>query len=441
MIGCYIYLIANKYIYRYTQREDLPVHPSEIYYFNDSDSSRSLTILMSINIKDSSELPITRAILMGSGNNIFVSLKNIYITYTKYEYNYNSQNGYSNYWSSRTEKTIIHRISIENGLIQHKAMGEVSGRALNRFSMDEYMGFFRIATTTGQVSRRGEGSAKNHVNVLDMKLNVVGSLQDIAPGERIYSARFMGKRGYLVTFKKVDPFFVIDLTDPQNPKILGELKIPGYSNYLHPYDENHVIGLGKDTVEAEYGNFAWYQGVKLSLFDVSDVKNPKELSKYIIGDRGTSSPALNNPHAFLFSREKNVLVIPIRLAEINQSKYPGGAPANTCGEFTWRGAYVFHISVENGYVLKGKISHNEDNEVQPRYLGWYGYNYDSIKRSFYIGDVLYTFSEKMLKMNHIEDLSEINRLVLSEETPTKNSFTDANIVGQPQIQLVQINIP
>ncbi|UCE37296.1 MAG: beta-propeller domain-containing protein [Thermoplasmata archaeon] len=412
VVGEYVYLITNQYISRYTKEEDLSVHPSQICYFNDSSTSRSLTTIISVNVVDTSKEPVIRAILMGSGNNIYVSVNNIYITYTKYEYQNQNQNDYLYSYSSRIEKTIIHRISIENGMIEYKAMGNVAGRALNRFSMGEHRGYFRIATTTGYVSRSGESSANNHVFVMNMNLNVVGSVSDIAPGERIYSARFMRDRAYLVTFKKVDPFFVIDLKNPHGPRILGELKIPGYSNYLHPYDENHVIGIGKDTVEAEQGNFAWYQGVKLSLFDVSDVHNPKELSKYIIGDRGTGSPALYDPHAFLFSREKNTLVIPINLAKINQTKYPDGAPPFTHGEFVWDGAYVFDISKENGFILKGGISHSEGDEAQSGY--WYRSSSKSIQRSFYIDDVLYTMSSDILGMNGLDDLSEINNLVLSD---------------------------
>jgi uncharacterized secreted protein with C-terminal beta-propeller domain len=219
----------------------------------------------------------------------------------------------------------------------------------------------------------------------------------------------MGMRAYLVTFKKVDPFFVIDLSDPKDPKILGELKIPGYSNYLHPYDENHVIGIGKDAVDV--GNFAWYQGVKLSLFDVTDVHNPKEVSQYIIGDRGTESLALNDPHAFLFSKEKNLLVIPVRLHEVDESKYPEGAPPNAYGDFVREGAYVFDISGEGGFELRGEISHSDHDDTQS---GYWWYSEHSIKRSFYIEDVLYTVSDTLVKANSLDDLDEINSVELAE---------------------------
>jgi uncharacterized secreted protein with C-terminal beta-propeller domain len=267
--------------------------------------------------------------------------------------------------------------------------------------MDEYRGYFRIATTTGHVSRNGDSTAQNRVYVLDEDLNIVGRLEGLAPGEQIYSARFMGGRAYLVTFKKVDPLFVIDLTDPTNPRTLGELEIPGYSDYLHPYDETHVIGIGKDAVDM--GSFAWYQGVKIALFDVSDPENPREISSYVIGDRGTNSYALDDHRAFLFSRSKNLLVIPISLAEINEEQYPDGVPPYAYGEHTWDGAYVFNISTEGGLALKGRITHSDGN-VQPCW-GWYD-SPNSVKRSLYIENVLYTISDGMVKMNNLADLSD-----------------------------------
>jgi uncharacterized secreted protein with C-terminal beta-propeller domain len=118
----------------------------------------------------------------------------------------------------------------------------------------------------------------------------------------------------MVTFKDVDPFFVLDLTDPAQPKILGKLKIPGYSDYLHPYDENHIIGFGKETIELSGYNeksMAFYQGLKIAVFDVTDVNQPVEMSKVVIGDRGSDSELLRNHKALLFSREKNLLALPV----------------------------------------------------------------------------------------------------------------------------------
>ncbi|MDO8661274.1 MAG: beta-propeller domain-containing protein, partial [Candidatus Woesearchaeota archaeon] len=143
----------------------------------------------------------------------------------------------------RQEQTRIHKISLDKGNIKYQASNSVPGRVLNQYSMDEYQDVFRIATTTGW-----QGSESN-VYALDKNLKQIGSLEGLAPGEQIYSARFMGPKAYLVTFRQVDPLFVIDLSNPTAPRVLGKLKIPGFSNYLHPYDETHLIGIGKDADE------------------------------------------------------------------------------------------------------------------------------------------------------------------------------------------------
>lgn len=421
MIGSYVYVIINSpAIYREAENIKLPcissngdgktVPATEIYYFeNLNDHSYEFTTIMAINAQDDEEEITSETFLLGTTHNIFVSTNNIYITYT--DYPVFPLRGWSNQISEEIlEKTTIHKISIADGTIEYKSWGEALGRVLNQFSMDEYQGYFRIATTTGEV---WGGGAQNHVYVLDENLNTVGRLEGIAPGERIYSARFMGGRAYLVTFKKIDPLFVIDLNDPRNPTVLGELKIPGYSDYLHPYDETHLIGVGKEAVDM--GSFAWYQGVKIALFDVSDPENPIEISKYVIGDRGTDSYALSDHKALLFSRSKNLLVIPILLAEINEEQYPGGVPPNAYGEYTWQGAYVFDISLADGLVLKGRITHSE-NDAQLGW-GWY-YSSRSVKRSLYIDNVLYTISDGLVKMNNLEDLSEISEIELGvEEIP------------------------
>jgi len=201
------------------------------------------------------------------------------------------------------------------------------------------------------------------------------------------------------------------LENPTNPTVLGQLKITGYSDYLHPYDETHLIGIGKETVEAEIGDFAWYQGVKISLFDVSDVEDPKEIAKYTIGDRGTDSPVLSDHKAFLLDRSKNLLVIPVLVAEVDEEKYPYGVPPDTRGDYVWQGAYVFNITLDHGLVFKGGISHLEDN-VDLLKSGYYFYSSYAVKRALYIGNVLYTVSDKKIKMNNLETLQEINEVDL-----------------------------
>ncbi|MDY6931898.1 MAG: beta-propeller domain-containing protein, partial [Halobacteriota archaeon] len=307
-----------------------------------------------------------------------------------------------NEWEEKLEaelrKTVIHKIGINDGEIEYKAKGEVQGYPLNQFSMDEGNGYFRIATTTSFWTR-GRGSIQyNNVYVLDDEMEVVGSLEGLAEDERIYSTRFIGDRLYMVTFKRVDPLFVIDLSSPRSPKVLGELKIPGYSDYLHPYDEDHIIGVGKETSSDEWGGVS-VKGVKIALFDVSDVTNPKVLDKYEIGDSGTDSEALRDHKAFLFDKEKNILVIPIREVEGDRTY---DSIRGYYRQRVWQGAYVFGLTPEDGFELKGKISHFEGDQDE----SWYWNSPYAIRRSLYMDDVLYTISSKLVKMNDMEDIDE-----------------------------------
>ena len=275
--------------------------------------------------------------------------------------------------------------------------------------MDEFEDHFRVATTVNHASRM-ENTTENNIFVLDDDLEIVGKITDIAPGEDIYSARFMGKKAYLVTFKRIDPFFVIDLADPEDPKILGKLKIPGYSDYMHPYDENHIIGIGKDTeaAEEEAGDFFWHQGLKIAIFDVTDVENPKEMYKTVIGDRGTDSPILWDPKAFLLDKEKELMVIPITIAEIDDEiKSDPMAERWTYGDTVFQGALVYNITIEDGIKEIGRISHLEDEELYQN-SGSYFYSYGTeIQRSLYMDNILYTISTGFIKANDLDnDLSE-----------------------------------
>ena len=315
--------------------------------------------------------------------------------------------------SRSEERTQVHKFALD-GSFTYKGDASVPGRALNQFSMDESKGNFRIATTTGN-TWDSQNPSTNNIYVLDSGMKQIGKIEGIAPGESIYSVRFMGDRAYMVTFKKIDPFFVIDLSVPTDPKILGKLKIPGYSDYLHPYDETHVIGLGKDAIDAESESrdFAWYQGVKLSLFDVSDVEHPKEVAKYEIGDRGTDSYALRDHKAFLFSKSKNLLVIPITLAKVDTLKYPNGVPPSTYGDFVFQGAYVFGITPEDGFKLKGTISHSSSDNFAKS--GYYYYGNDNVQRSLYMDDYLYTVSDMYVKANSLDTLAPVSSVKIGTD--------------------------
>jgi uncharacterized secreted protein with C-terminal beta-propeller domain len=291
------------------------------------------------------------------------------------------QNGLTEYDTTiakESQKTIIHKISIgsdNDSLLNYVAKGEVPGRLLNQFSMDEYKGRFRVATTS-EYSTPYQFVMNNNVYTLDEDMKIVGKLEEIARDESIYAARFMGDRLYLVTFRQIDPFFVIDMSE-DDPKVLGELKLPGYSSYLHPYDEDHIIGIGRD------------KGVKLALFDVSDVRNPELVDTYEIGDGGTDSEVLSDHKALLFNKEKDVLSIPIySYSDVDYSR-------------PWAGFYVFGTDADDGFTLEGKVDHPVGS------YGMWG------SRSFYIEDTLYTITQGMMKMNSLDDIgNEINSIRL-----------------------------
>jgi inhibitor of cysteine peptidase len=415
MIGDYVYVVAIMYTFYTETAVALPrihsdnttdvIPATDIYYSNFSDTSYTFTTIIALNINDDAQQATHETMVLGGTSAIYVSQKNIYLNFPDYSWQ-----------EDETMKTTIYKAKIDKESITFVATGEVPGYILNQFSMDEHGGYFRIATTVNNFNWRTfdeEATSKNNVYVLDMSLNIVGKLEDLAPGEQIYSTRFMGDRCYMVTFRNIDPLFVIDLSDATAPTVLGELKVTGYSGYLHPYDENHIIGIGKETSYDAKEDFAWYQGIKISLFDVSDVSNPIEVAKYEIGDRGTDSPILYDHKSLLFDREKNLLVIPVLVAEIDESDYTGDVPDNAYGEYVWQGAYVLDISLD-GIELRGRITHIDDNglfnDVYYRYYGYYDY---TLQRSLYIENVLYTISSMKVKINNLETLAEINTVELS----------------------------
>lgn len=345
---------------------------------------------------------VKRAVVLGSSETVYASLDNLYVARQDW-----SQSPVRDSLLGETDandKTAIYKFALKDGQIAYKAKGTVPGHLLNQFSLDEDNGNLRVATTKGEVWNEKTPST-NNIYILGSDLKQRGSIERIAPGEKIYSVRFMGARGYMVTFKKVDPFFVLDLKDPDAPKILGKLKIPGYSDYLHPMDENHIIGVGKNADDAAEQSFAWYQGMKMAIFDVTDVANPKEMWKTEIGDRGTDSPALQDHKAFLYSPEKQLLALPVRLAELSpEVKNDPNREGNEYGDFKFQGAYVYRLTLEKGFEQIGRITHHVDDQAALK-SGYYWGEYDTdIQRVLYAGNSLLTFSNDKIGLNSLFDL-------------------------------------
>lgn len=209
---------------------------------------------------------------------------------------------------SENSKTAVSRYSIKDGKIEYKATGEIDGSLLNQFSIDEYKGNFRFVTTVSGGVETREGNVvsykytqSNALLVLDGDLKEIGAIKNIAPDERVYSVRFMGDIAYFVTFRQVDPLFSVDLSNPKEPKIIGALKIPGFSNYLYPFGDGKLLGIGQDADQ----NTGRTGGVKLSMFDTSDPANVTESAKMILDY--TYSDALSNHKATLVEYGKNLI--------------------------------------------------------------------------------------------------------------------------------------
>ncbi|NOU71094.1 hypothetical protein GC098_06570 [Paenibacillus sp. LMG 31458] len=456
-IGSSLYFISNKYVNYYQYREMTDKEEAKtglVPAYRDSAAGDSFTsiplnqvyylpkaldpnyvLIGGINLNELKQTMNVTSYL-GSGQNVYASEENLYIAVTNYEQmriqpmrmpagdsaqgiRVGEPNGASPPVEPPQQETIIYQFGLNAGKGEYKHTGKVPGRLLNQFSMDEHNGHFRLATTTGEMGRTDEGISKNHVFILDANLKEKGKIENIAPGERIYSTRFMGDRAYMVTFKNTDPLFVIDLKDPAEPKLLGALKIPGYSDYLHPYDENHIIGFGKDTTEVDNKNpngpqsIAYYQGMKVALFDVTDVNNPKEKFKELIGDRGTDSEVLHNHRALLFNKEKNLLSFPVNVMKIdsNQTTNNSKKPASAYGNFAFQGAYVYNLDLEKGFQFRGGITHLTQEDLQK--AGQYVYAGDKqVQRVLYIGETLYTVSNGFIKANDLSTLQEKNSVVI-----------------------------
>jgi uncharacterized secreted protein with C-terminal beta-propeller domain len=398
MIGDNVYAIVSQTAWVYNNHPSVPTvyedgkeystSPTQIYFAPMNDTSFSFTSFYGLNVKDNAASPTNMTVLMGGASAMYVSPSNIYITYSDWD-------------ETSGQYQSIYRVAIDGLKLSVEAQGSVPGYIINQYAMDEYNGYFRVATNYWS---QASNKQINNVYILNQNLNITGKLEGLAENENLHSVRFMGDKCYLVTYQTTDPLFVIDVSNPDNPKLLGELKIPGYSDYLHPYDATHIIGLGKDADVTTDGTIAYYQGIKLAMFDVSDVNHPVQIQNVSIGDRGSQSDALSDPKAFLFDKAKNLLVIPVSVAKVSdQDKAMYGSSAY--GTMVWQGAYVYTVTA-SGFQLKGTVTHLNATQLSNSDQYWNSSN-QWISRELFIGNTLYTISNGQIKLNSLSDLSEI----------------------------------
>jgi uncharacterized secreted protein with C-terminal beta-propeller domain len=367
--------------------------PTSVYYTNNTAQISFYTMIPSISMSTGKESVVS--VLTGPSATIYVSTSNIYVAYTNYLDLYDVDGIPGNAWSGgvitpqlveQSQNSTVLRASYTNGTVTAAKAGIVPGTVLNQFSMDEYNGYFRIATSRF-TTIDGVATTSDDVYVFDQNMSQVSSLQNIAPGENIYAVRFAGDVGYVVTYQQIDPLFVISFKDITKPVILSALKVSGYSDYLHPLAGGYLLGVGKESVPASSGNFSYYLGLKVSLFKVEANGTSAQVAKLDIGDRGTDSPVLSDHLAFTYDPTKNITVIPLTLYVVSgNSTYEGGIPAY--GNPVWQGVYVIKWSPA-GLAVLGRVSQYPAGQN----FGDYPNDSLTVDRTVIIGDYLYTISQ------------------------------------------------
>lgn len=358
------------------------------FYLSQEGDGKSLVSVVSMAMDDLG--PIGATTVVGRTGAVFASKEALYLGVRHYA-------GQTKGWyyegeGAVQEATTVHKFKFQGGnKTSYVGSGAVKGRILNQFSMDELNGVLRIATTTGHApspTAHSTVATLAPVQIADggVQLAVQGMLDNIAPSEDIRSVRFDGEVGYVVTFKKTDPLFVFSLKDPKNVKMLGELKIPGFSTYMHVLDANHLLTIGYDA--DDQGSFAWFTGIRLQIIDVSDYSNPKLDYAEVIGTRGSTSDAATNHLAFTYFSAKHWLGLPITVCE-NSS---GGGSYGT--KMSFSGLYVYDVTSGSGFKkLGGLASAPAETSSEGSMCGnWWTQSNSWVKRSVFMDDYVYAIS-------------------------------------------------
>ena len=374
--GGYVYLLSSFYADTGAARGDQSAYipevqgkliPTDCIYMPQGRMGNSYTVISSFDLDDPDGRTDSKAVFGNTGI-CYVSTENIYITESIYSESDSDEN-----------QTSIRKVSYGDGKLEGVGQTKVSGVLNDSFSIDEYDGYLRLVTTVTKTvgETRGvvplfapEPSESNSLYVLDKNLKIVGEIRDLAAGESVYSARFMGETGYFVTFRQVDPLFSVDLSDPAAPKILGELKIPGFSEYLHPYGDGLLLGIGMDVDESGVTT----EGVKLSMFDISDPSDVREAQKYVLEDMyGTD---VYDYRSVFADTEKNLFGF---TAYGSSQKY-----------------YIFSYDENSGFQQEFE-----------RTLGGYGST-----RGLYIGETFYLVSGNTIEAYTLDGFEKVDDMVL-----------------------------
>ena len=345
----------------------------------------------------SADSEMTATGVMASGWTVYASQENLYVAQSSWWWWWG--------WGDLDMETHIHKFSLEGAESAYQGSGSVQGWLWQQFAMSEHEDHLRVATTDIDWwwgVAEGEEQGGNNVYVLDKEMAQVGAVEGFAPGEQVFAARFLGDEGYVVTFRQVDPLFTFDLSDPVNPKLMGELHMPGFSSYLHPYGDGRLIGVGMDGDDD--GNI---RGLAINLFDVSDLTEPTRIDQIVVNsDDWSWSEALWNHHAFTLHRD--VLSLPIYTWDRQWSEGFSG---------------MLSVAVSNDDLeTVGRVSHADLVEDSECLWAWYDewedrscpddYWYAQMRRSVAIEDNLFSISDYGIKVTDLNDPSTVHARVL-----------------------------
>ncbi|MET0284403.1 MAG: beta-propeller domain-containing protein [Polyangiales bacterium] len=303
------------------------------------------------------------------------------------------------YSRAADERSSMHKFVLDGVDTRYVGSTLIPGHVLNQFSMDERDGVLRVATSSGWVGTPGVSS--NVVTLAEQGggLAIVGKLQGLAPEEDIRSVRFDGERAFVVTFKKTDPLYAIDLLNPAQPRVLGELKIPGFSTYMHPMDRDHVLAIGFDA--DDHVDFAFFNGIQLQIFDVSDLSHPKLQHKTVIGTRGSASEALTNHLAFNYFAAKGLLALPMTVCD-------GGGDGRYADKLTFSGLMVFDVSLDKGIVERGRMPFVDPSSYSAYGCSqWWTESKSDVKRSIIMDDYVVGISDSQYQVAGLPKLDTV----------------------------------
>ena len=339
-----------------------------------------------------SDAPASTASVQSRAGTVFASDSGLYLAVTHRK---NAGKGWYPFYAAADEVSDIHHFAIgkKPSDTRYSGSGIVPGHVLNQFSIDEWNGYLRVATTKGKVPSPNVSST---ISILSPTrsgaLTRIGAVSDLAPGEDIRAVRFDDERAYVVTFKKTDPLFVIDTFEPQRPKVLGELKIPGFSTYLHRIDPTHLMSIGFDA--NDHGNFAYFDGVILQMFDVTSPTDPQLMWKEKIGTRGSSSEAATNHLAFNWFAQEKLLALPMTICE-------GGGDGRNGNSLAFSGLLVYEVDIAKGFTRRGGIDHGKAGVSCGT---WWSNASSAVKRSVFVDNLLYSIATDRMKVQRKNEL-------------------------------------